>query len=114
MSPARNPQSDSRFNLNSLLILVSIGGCFFTAAFFIAPLKTMPDDVRNVKTDVSEMQKTQAVQTEALKTLAEVAKDGRELRRDFDRNNVETNAAIRRHDFELEVVKKKLDKLDGP
>lgn len=114
MSPARNPQADSRFNLNSVLILLSIGGCIVTAVFFIAPLRTMPNDVKAMQGAMIDVQRTQAIQTEALKTLADVTKDGRDLRRDFDRESAKTEAAIRRHDFELEAVRKKLDKLDSP
>jgi hypothetical protein len=104
---------DKGWNLNSVLILMSIAGGIASAVFFVAPLRTIPDDMRGVQDDVETIQQTQAVQTEALKTLAEVAKDGRELRRDLDKHSAESNATIRRHDAELDGVRGRLERLES-
>lgn len=100
------------FNINSVLILMSIAGGLISAIFYFAPLRTLPEDMRGVQTDVRSIEQTQAVQTEALKTLADVAKDGRELRRDLDRHSADSNASIRRHDAELENVRDRLKDLE--
>jgi hypothetical protein len=100
------------FNLNSALSVATLTGMLGTGIFFIAPLKTMPGDMKLVRGDVTDVQRTQAVQTEALKTLAEVAKDSRDLRRDYDRTTAESSATLKRHDYELEQVRRKLDKLE--
>lgn len=101
------------FNINSVLILMSIAGGLVSAIFYFAPLRTLPEDMRGVQGNVAAIQQTQAVQTEALKTLADVAKDGRELRRDLDRHSAESNASLRRHDAELESVRDRLRGLEG-
>lgn len=95
MPPTRNTQ------LNTALGVLSLLGIIGTVVFFIAPLKTLPSDVRAVQGDVSEMQRTQAVQTQALQTLAEVAKDSKDLRRDVDK-----------HGVQIEVIQEKLKKLE--
>lgn len=89
-------------NLNTLLLAISILGAVTTAVLFIAPLKTLPEAQERIQNDVGEMKRTQAVQTEALKTLAEVAKDSRENR----------ERSIR-HDTELGEVKRRLDRLES-
>lgn len=101
------------FSLSSTVSIVTLAGMVATGFFFLAPLKTLPDDMKGVRMDMIEVQRTQAVQTEALKTLAEVAKEGRDTRRDLDKSYAEVSAAIRRHDYQLESVNKKLEKLDG-
>lgn len=111
MSPV--PRKAAVFNLNSALAVLTIAGIIVSAVYFLAPLKTLPDDMRGVRTDMNEVQRTQAVQTQALQILAEVAKDGRELRRDYDRSNAEHSATLQRHDKELDNVRSKLDRLDS-
>lgn len=98
-------------NLNSVMLVISISGCFITAVFYIAPLKSLPDDMKATRGDISEMQRTQAVQTEAIKTLAEVARDGRDLRRDFDRTSADHSSTLKRHDAELDQIRKDIDRL---
>lgn len=112
MSPQPR-QKPASFNLNSALSILTITGIVASGIYFLAPLKTLPEDMRGVRTDMNEVQRVQAVQTQALQTLAEVAKDGRELRRDFDRTSADQAATLRRHDAELDSVRHKLEKLDG-
>ena len=99
------PQS----KLNSYIGLATLGGVAVSIVFFVAPLRTLPHDMRETSTkigsveeDVAEIITVQAVQTEALKTLADVAKDERETRRDVDR-----------HTAELDSVKRRLDRLES-
>lgn len=73
-----------------------------TGVFFIAPLKTLPADVKDMQHDVKGMQQTQAVQTEALKTLADVASDTKTMRRDVDK-----------HEAALDAVKERLNRLEA-
>ena len=81
-------------------------GMLITGVFFIAPLRTLPGDVDSMK-------RTQVVQTEALKTLADVAKDSKELRRDFDRHEAASNAKDAEQDRALERVQRQLERLPG-
>jgi hypothetical protein len=102
----------SGLNLNSVLLIVSIIGAIVTTIFFFAPLRTLPTDMAGVQKDVQHMQQTQAVQTEALKILAEVAKDTRDTRREFERHAAESSARLRSHDVDLETIRKRLDRLE--
>ncbi|BCU77877.1 hypothetical protein [Luteolibacter sp. LG18] len=111
MSPA--PKKPPVFNLNSALALLTITGIAASGLYFLAPLKTLPDDMRGVRNDMNEVQRVQAVQTQALQTLAEVARDNRELRRDFDRTTAEQAATIKRHDLELDAVRHRLERLES-
>lgn len=94
--------ANSKLNLNTVIGLLSILSVIGTGVFFLAPLKTLPDDVRHMQGDVQGMKQTQAVQTEALKTLAEVASDTKAMRRDVDK-----------HESALESVKERLGKLES-
>jgi hypothetical protein len=104
----RQKIEDKGVNINTLVGLVTLAAMGITAVFFIEPLRTLPDDVHTMKREVQTMSETQAVQTEALKTLADVAKDGREMRRDVDR----LDGSMRAHDVQLGEVKRRLDKLE--
>jgi len=88
-------------SLNTVLLVLSILGGAVTVIKFVAPLSTMPAELENVQSDVRDMAHVQAVQTEALKTLAEVATDSKQLRRDVDR-----------HEGELQGVKERLGRLE--
>jgi len=111
MSPS--PRKPSSFNLNSALALLTLAGMVASGIWFFAPLKTLPDDMRGIRADVNEVQRTQAVQTEAIRTLAEVARDTRDLRRDLDRTTAEHAALLKRHDTDLETLRHQLEKLES-
>jgi hypothetical protein len=96
------PSANSKLNLNTVIGLLSILSVLGTGIFFLAPLKTLPEDVRHMQSDVQGMKQTQAVQTEALRTLAEVASDTKTMRRDVDR-----------HESSLENVKERLGRLEA-
>lgn len=104
---------DKGVNLNTLLIAISIIGAIVTSVLFIAPLKTLPLAQEKIQEDVQSMKRTQAVQTEALKTLADVAKESGNLRREFD----QYTAADRERDLsrsrELDQVRQRLDRVEG-
>lgn len=86
-----------------------IGGVA-TLVFFLAPLKTLPTDMRAVQADVNGIQRTQAAQAESLKALVEVAQDQKTLRRDTDK----IDSRIERHDMELEAARRRLDRIETP
>lgn len=94
--------ANSKLNLNTVIGLLSILSVIGTAVFFLAPLKTLPGDVRDMQQDVRDMQQTQAVQTEALKTLADVASDTKTMRRDVDK-----------HEAAIDAVKERLNRLES-
>lgn len=85
-------------NLNTWIGIGTISGMLLTGAFYIAPLRTLPDQQERIQGDVQDMKRTQAVQTEALKTLAEVAADSKETRREVDRHSEQIKEAQRRLD----------------
>jgi hypothetical protein len=94
--------ANSKLNLNTVIGLLSILSVIGTGVFFIAPLKTLPADVKDMQHDVKGMQQTQAVQTEALKTLADIASDTKAMRRDVDK-----------HEAALDAVKERLNRLEA-
>lgn len=100
-------------NLNTLLLSISILGAITTAVFFIAPLKTLPDAQERIQNDVHEMKRTQAVQTEALKTLAEVAKESRDLRREFDHYSASSSAIESARQIELQNIRQRLERIES-
>lgn len=99
-------------NLNTLLLTISILGAIATAVLFIAPLKTLPLQQERMGDDLHEMKRTQAVQTEALKTLADVAKESRDLRREFDHYTASDAANDKVREMELETIRRQLERLD--
>ena len=105
MPPARKPS----INLNTLLLL--LGGIVSTITIgkLLLPLAVVPERVEEVgqkvsavRRDVDDMARTQAVQTEALKRLADIAEDARSTRRDVDR-----------HGAEIQEVKRRLDRIES-
>lgn len=96
------PPAPKQSTLNTVLLVLSLLGGSITVVKFVAPLHTMPTELRTVQTEVRDMAHVQAVQTEALKTLAEVATDSKQLRRDVDR-----------HEAELEGVQHRLENLEA-
>ncbi|MCW1887702.1 hypothetical protein OKA04_23395 [Luteolibacter flavescens] len=89
-------ETSRTFNLNTVVGLCTLIGGFVAAAFYFAPLQTLPDDMREVKKEVGTMQNVQAVQTDALQRLAKVAEDGANTRREVDRAATEIREVKRR------------------
>lgn len=120
MSPPRNASNDAKFNLNTVLLLISIIGGFGSLARYVAPLDTLPQDFKQVRLDVTEIQKVQisqgqvqAAHAESINTIAEVVKENQVLRRDFDKAVAETNAALKRHEDSISDVKKKVERVES-
>lgn len=85
-------------NLNTVLLCFSlIGGCI-TAIRFGGPILSMPDRQAKVETSMNEMQRKQDLQTEAIKTLADIQRDQSSMRRDVDRNMQKLEDIARRLD----------------
>lgn len=101
----RQRLQDSGFNLNTVILVISLIGATTTTVFFFAPLKTLPTDVKALKSDVEHVQKMQAVQAETLRILAEVSSDTKETRHEFDKHSSKT-------DSELLIIHKRLDRLE--
>lgn len=80
--------------LQTLLSLLTIAGLIIAGFLFIEPVR----DVAGMKDDIKQVRDTQLVQTEALKTLAEVAKESKDMRRDVDRNRADIDNIRRRLD----------------
>lgn len=116
----RQKLEERGMNLNTLLIIGSAIGCIFTAIKIGGPLLNVPEKMEQVDHQLSEVsdqtssiERTQAVQTEALKTLADVARDSRDLRREFDRTAGETAAKQRATEQSLDNVSRRLDRLEA-
>lgn len=62
--------------------IVTAIGAVVTVVLFVAPLKTLPGDVKQVRD-------TQIAQTEVLKSLAKAAEKTDQLRRDVDKNTAD-------------------------
>lgn len=103
---------DTGINLNTLLICVSLIGGFLTAAWFLYPLNTLPSDMKILQGDMKAMQHIQTVQTEAIRTLAEIARDTKEMRRDFDKHSAESNARYHAQERALEDIKRRLERVE--
>lgn len=100
------------FNLNSIMILIGIVSAMVAAIFFVAPLKTIPAVVERTSEDVRKMEITLAVQSDAIKTLADLAKESRQLRTDFDRHTFEIRANDKAQDMAIDSVIKRLDRIE--
>lgn len=72
--------------------ILAVVGIVVACVFFVAPLKTLPDDMKSMQSDVKRMEQTQAVQTELLKKLSEVANETALIRRDLDKATADCGA----------------------
>jgi hypothetical protein len=107
-------------NLNTLILLITLGGGVFTAIKVGGPLLNVPEkmaevdkQIGDVATQATNIERTQAVQTEALKTLAEVAKDSTSLRRDFEKSSAEASAERKDQGRQLDAIGRRLDRLES-
>jgi hypothetical protein len=99
-------KENNGLNLNTILILISIAGAVVGTVFFIAPLKTLPSDMNQMQLNIVNVQKMQAVQTESLKILAEVAKESKETRSDFDKHSS-------RVEFSLNSLERRVERVEN-
>jgi hypothetical protein len=98
------PPVRQNINLNTIIGAMTILGMLITGVFFIAPLRTLPGDVDSVK-------RTQIIQTEALKTLADLARESKDLRRDFDKHSATSEAKDAEQDRRLDRISQQLDRI---
>jgi hypothetical protein len=87
--------------LSLILGVITIMTAFGTVIFYVAPLRTLPKDVYDLHQDMNTMARTQAVQSESLKALAEVVSDTKSLRREVDQNTTS-----------IEVLKTRVTRLE--
>ena len=96
-------------NLNTALLI--LGGIVSTITIgkVILPLAVVPErvqevghSVKEVRRDVDAVAKVQAVQTEALKRLTDIAAETQSTRREVDR-----------HGAEIQEVRRRLDRLES-
>lgn len=64
--------------------ILSLLGGIVTFAFFVAPLRTLPNSVDKLQGDLVLVKTSIAVQAETMKKLAEVSMDAKQIRRDVD------------------------------
>lgn len=81
---------------------IALTGAGVAVVRYLAPLGELPQEVKALSCDINQIGRVQAVQTEALKTLAEVAADTKSMRRDVDE-----------HTTQIEVVKQRLAHIEG-
>lgn len=107
--PPRNSDEKKGMNFNTLLLI--LGGIVSTITIgkVILPLAVVPERVEQVgqsvaavRRDVDDVAKVQAVQTEALKRLADIAAESSSTRRDVDR-----------HGAEIKEVQRRLDRIES-
>lgn len=79
-------------NWRDLSVLITAATAVITVVFYVAPLRTLPKDVRQVRD-------TQISQTEILKTLSQTAGETKQLRRDVDKNAADIKRLETKVDF---------------
>lgn len=116
----RQKLEDKGINLNTIILIGTVLGMVFGAVKFGGPLLNVPEKMAqvdeqlgNVADKATSIEKTQAVQTEALKTLADLAKESRDLRRDFDKTAADHDAKHREASRLIDGVTRRLDRLEG-
>ena len=97
------PKAETKLNLNTVLLVLSILGGLGTVLKFLLPLAVVPEkmgrmesSVQTIRSDVDDTKRTQAVQTDALQRLAKVAEDSATTRRDVDKVATEVQEVKRR------------------
>lgn len=116
----RQKLEERGINLNTLILIGTLVGGIFATVKIGGPLLNVPEKMAqvdeqlgNVSDKASSIEKTQAVQTEALKMLADIAKDSRDLRRDFDKSSADYDAKHREASRLIDGVTRRLDRLEG-
>lgn len=103
--PAPNQTPSLKVPLGPIATILGLAGSLLITGAgvvrYLAPLGDLPGEVQTMSDDINTIGRVQAVQTEALKTLAEVASDTKSMRRDVDR-----------HSTEIEVVKQRLSHIE--
>lgn len=108
------PKVESRISLTTIISTLTLLGMLWGTFGLFYPLRNLPEKQERFADDLHVIRQTQAIQTEALKTLAEVAKESTAARRDIDVLTERTSATARRHDAELNQIKHRLNRLEQP
>lgn len=102
-------KEDKGMNINTVLLILGGIVSLLTIGKVILPLAVVPERVEQVgqsvaavRRDVDDVAKVQAVQTEALKRLADIAAESSSTRRDVDR-----------HGAEIKDVQRRLDRIEA-
>lgn len=109
MPPAKQSQLNTGLIIVSILVGIGgLGGILWQVHRYLSPIEAVLPAVEKVEyavqhqaEEISSISRVQSIQTEALKTLAEVAKDSKEIRRDVDG-----------HEHRLRTIEKELETLD--
>ena len=99
---------------------LTLMGMVTSGVWFFYPLKDLPERQAQVSADLYSIQRTQAVQAESLKILADIARETRGTRRDLDRieafvkvhqaEHVNTNANMADLKKRVDRIETKVDK----
>ncbi len=107
MAP-RNLQ-EKGINLNTALLVlggivstITIGKVLLPLAVVPGQVQAVGDSVKEVRRDVDAVARVQAVQTEALKRLADIAAETQSTRREVDR-----------HGAEIQEIKRRLERVES-
>lgn len=98
------PRTQSRtVNLNTVLAILTMIGMVFGAGRYLLPLAVLPEKVaavdqslKEVRGNVDELAKVQAVQTDVLRRMAEIAEQSQAMRREVDVTRTELAEVKRR------------------
>lgn len=96
-------------NLNTVLAILTMVGMVFGAGRYLMPLAVLPEKVaavdvslKEVRSDVDDLAKVQAVQTDVLRRMAEIAEQSQAMRREVDVTRAE-----------LAEVKRRMERAEG-
>jgi hypothetical protein len=106
------PPIDNRITPSTIVSAITLFCLLLGGAWFIYPLRDYPADRKETALALHTIEKTQAVQTEALKTLAEVVADTKEIRRDLDHTKSAGAAKDYEQDVAIRDVTRRLDRID--
>ncbi len=104
--------NDRGINLNTIILVLGVVGSICTVVRYVAPLETYRGDMSGVQNDMHLVKTTQAVQTAALQTLAQVARDSQDLRALFERYSAETTSRQRELTHDLDSISRRLERLE--
>jgi hypothetical protein len=107
MPPIRKEITPSAIVSFITLACLLVGG-----AWFIFPLRDLPANQRSFDQRMRHFEHTQTVQTEALKTLADIASDTKQMRRDVDQITVESRQNDRSHEAEILRIRGRLESIE--
>lgn len=84
-------------------------GSLVTIVFFVAPLKTLPNDFRDVQSDVASVKTDIAVQAETVKVLTQATQQIATIIEDAS----EIRTSVKTHDVEIREIRERLQKVEN-